>query len=67
MTAESNISPTQNPWSTIPEFVTEKDNPFASDLLDRGQRMRLLCDFARSVSDYETIAVDGGGLARLRF
>ena len=44
----------------VPEFVADKDNPFAGDLLDRGQRVRLLCDFARSVSDHAVIAVDGG-------
>ena len=43
----------------VPEFVAGKDNPFASDLLDRGQRVKLLCDFARSVSDHAVIAVDG--------
>lgn len=43
----------------VPEFVAEADNPFANDLLDRGQRVRLLCDFARSVSDHAVTAVDG--------
>lgn len=44
----------------VPEFVADKEDPFANDLLDRGSRVRLLCDFARSVSDHAVIAVDGG-------
>ena len=44
----------------VPEFVVDKDNPFAGDLLDREPRVRLLCDFASSVSDHAVIAVDGG-------
>ena len=43
----------------VPEFVAEVDNPFASDLLDREVQVRLLCDFANSVSDHAVIAVDG--------
>ncbi|WP_420431836.1 KAP family P-loop NTPase fold protein [Candidatus Poriferisocius sp.] len=43
----------------VPEFVADKDNPFAGDLLGRGPRVKLLCDFARSVSDHVVIAVDG--------
>ncbi len=44
----------------VPEFVAEVASPFANDLLDRGPRVRLLCDFGRSVSDHAVIAVDGG-------
>ena len=29
----------------VPEFVADKDNPFAGDLLDRGPRVRLLVRF----------------------
>ena len=43
----------------VPEFAADKDDPFAGDLLDRGPRVRMLCDFARSVSDHAVIAVDG--------
>jgi len=44
----------------VPEFAADKEEPFANDLLDRGARVRLLCDFVRSVSDHGVIAVDGG-------
>ena len=44
----------------VPEFLADKDDPFAGDLLDRGPRVTMLCDFARSVSDHAVIAVDGG-------
>ncbi len=44
----------------VPEFIADRDDPFANDLLGRGPRVRLLCDFASSVSDHAVIAVDGG-------
>lgn len=44
----------------VPEFVADKEEPFANDLLSREQRVRLLCDFTRSVSGHAVIAVDGG-------
>lgn len=44
----------------VPEFVADKDDPFAFDLLGREPRVRMLCDFVRSVSDHAVIAVDGG-------
>lgn len=43
----------------VPEFVADKDNPFAGDLLDREPRVRMLCDFVGAVSDHAVIAVDG--------
>ena len=44
----------------VPEFLADKNDPFAGDLLDRGPRVTMLCDFARSISDHAVIAVDGG-------
>ena len=32
----------------VPEFVADKDNPFASDLLDRAPQVSLLCDLGLS-------------------